>query len=63
MEQPDTVQQQEQRQESCPDCGHLLAILPSPATQIICICATHGRFWFDENGQLHKDRRSPNRPA
>ena len=48
-------------QLNCPNCGHPLAVQQNP-TGTVFRCPGHGLFWFDDDGNLREERRSPTRP-
>jgi uncharacterized Zn finger protein (UPF0148 family) len=47
-------------QLNCPKCGHPLAVQQNP-TGTVYRCPGHGLFWFDDDGNLREERRSPSR--
>jgi predicted RNA-binding Zn-ribbon protein involved in translation (DUF1610 family) len=48
---------------NCPHCGTpLVACQIGENGGMIYRCVAHGAFWFDDDGNLHEDRRSPDRP-
>lgn len=46
---------------NCPFCGHPLDMQQN-ATGTVYRCQDHGLFWFDDEGRLREERRSPARP-
>jgi hypothetical protein len=44
-----------------PRCGQPLDAQQNP-TGTVYRCPEHGLFWFDDDGNLREERRSPERP-